>query len=127
MGWTYYPRKEVPNLEAMIKRLAHDVVASHLANEDGATVLWTLVAATKDGETGHHLIVCDLIVNDGSPAYPWGHKTMSEDMGPLYYSVPLEWLERTKTEDWGGFSASWRAKILDPAIRHADTVEGAWG
>lgn len=112
MGWYGTPKASKQDIIDEIlsdlgeRKLEHKVVV-----EDGETVLWAVVAGTTLIGDKYQYIVCYLIQYCGDC---WGYKPMDETMGPNYYSVPKEWLDKypciTPTGH-AGYSGKWRAKV----------------
>jgi hypothetical protein len=53
-------------------------------------------------------IGCDLMHCKGGD---WGHKPMSEEIHPYYYSVPLGYLSMVPIKKYGG-NAEWRERVI---------------
>ena len=68
--------------------------------------VWTLLE-----HEGRRFIALDLIKSDGR-GYGYGHKGMSEDMGPYYYDCPLSLLDRC-TETTSQYANEWRKKVRE--------------
>jgi len=82
-------------------------LAHELKLEFDTTVLWTVEeqVGPDEGQT-KRFIGCYLLaehVEIGQP-WGWGHKDISESMGPCYYSVPLNFLDMVPVanERWRG-------------------------
>lgn len=95
MGWTFGPHDTPQTIEKRYTQgwngmqcLDHAMV-----REDSRQVLWAAMEYTVDTERypkGYRWILCVLIeCHNGW----WGEKSMSEDMGPFYYSCPTRLLD----------------------------------
>ena len=77
-------------------------------------VLWTVFEhrfflGDAEVEQPQRWIGCDLLhCHNGD----WGHKPMTEHMGPYYYSVPLSYLNMVPIETYGG-NAEWRLAVTE--------------
>lgn len=93
------------------------LVDSKRTMEDGEPILWTVEKGEKDG-VPYQFIGCYILreSNDGD----WGYKPMDETMGPCFYSVPLEWLDKYPCIVPGGkgFSEKWRKSVVAHRISH---------
>lgn len=77
--------------------LEHRVVGNHV---------WQLVQMPD----GRKFICLDLIAKERNGG--WGHKGMSEDMGPCYYDCPLSLLNKADPVDVG-YAVEWRKKVRE--------------
>lgn len=79
--------------------LEHRVVGNHV---------WQLVRIDDENRT---FICLDLIAKERGAG--WGHKGMSEDMGPCYYDCPLSLLDKADPPREGSYAAAWREKVRE--------------
>jgi len=79
--------------------------------ENGQHILWTVEEGDdEDARPFFRVIRCYVLVPD---KFGWGYKPLCETVGPCYYSVPQEWLEKypcVLPEPWVGYSKRWRMK-----------------
>lgn len=69
-------------------------------------VLWSVwEAAPSDGRLPYRYIRCDLLSRGSGDG--WGHKPMSEEMHPYYYSCPPGYLDMAPVAN-----AEWRERVL---------------
>lgn len=118
MGWDagYSSRDRI--VEEILDQL--DCLAHRLIREKGLDVLWTV---SEFGTEDHpdRIILCFLIKKFGIQRdeitseredVGWGYKDMSESMGPMYWSCPLEFLDMAKSAD-----EEWRKSVRAYHIR----------
>jgi len=125
MGW-YYTKNA--NKEDIIKQILdpireNDNLVDHrVVYEDDCHVLWTVEKGEKDGHP-YQFIGCYLIqsiINRLHGLIDWGYKPMDETMGPYYYSVPQEWLDKypfiaiPEHESLKKYSEEWRIRVRKP-------------
>lgn len=53
----------------------------------------------------------------------WGYKDVEASSGPLYYTCPVSWFERT-TNELNEYETSWRKACLDAAARRSTLKHG---
>ena len=108
MGWEFSPAwKSIDDLLHYLSasRFKSEVVVlSHpeVTREHDLHIRWQAIL-----HEGHSHIICDLLdTNRGS----WGYKSMSDEMGPFYYSCPESVLAAADLHPASSESAlQWRA------------------
>lgn len=114
MGWdegTYANRKAL--IESLIKPSDGELkqyrcLAHKASNYSNNFILWTIWEITdkKTGESSRY-IGCDLIKGNG---FRFMVKSMSESVGPLYYSCPVEYFSMVP-EPKGKCCEGWRDQV----------------
>jgi len=92
------------------------LVVSKLTYGDDEPVLWTVEKGERDGQP-YQFIGCYVLRQANGD---WGYKPMDETMGPCFYSVPLEWMEKypcIMLPADKGHSLSWRAEVTRDVFR----------
>ena len=104
MGWDYCEdwRTRADVVKVLRGGWRDALTDSTLTYEAGMAVWWGTVAA--EGQT---FVVCALLERAGRM---WGYKLMSEDMGPLYWSCPVRFLDSTTGLD-NATARAWRAEV----------------
>lgn len=79
--------------------------------EDGEWILWTVEYGKRNGKP-YQFIGCYILREANGD---WGYKPMDETMGPCFYSVPLDWLDKypciVPEEDMRGYRDEWRKQV----------------
>lgn len=89
------------------------LVDAQVKSGDGEPVLWTVEKGERDGHS-YQFIGCYVLRQAGGD---WGYKPMDETMGPCFYSVPLEWLDKypcvlpPANKGMMQYSKAWRANV----------------
>lgn len=113
MGWTFRSRpcsKQDYIREVLADYHPHRVVAHRLTS---GLHLWSVIELTKPGidpdnmPVGRRFICLDLLDSDRGC---WGHKSISECMGPSASDCPLSFLDLAP-EASGEWSAEWRERV----------------
>lgn len=100
-------------VDQILKGLHNHLVDYCMKSEGGEEILWTVTKGEHDGET-YQLISCYLLRE--APC-GWGYKPLDETMGPCYYSVPREWLDKYEChllkehKHFLKHSEAWRNKV----------------
>lgn len=113
MGW--YFTTDATKRDIILER------TKNWANSDGTTgmclthsiranVLWTVWEIKKPDGTAERYIGCDLL--GSSKGCGWGYKSMSESMGPYYFSCPLAYLAMVP-EPPGECAKGWREQVRE--------------
>jgi hypothetical protein len=102
MGWLFGFEQTREELVAR-RTSADDAGYRCLRHRTIGNVLWTVWEHTVDGEPPRRFIGCDLLARSGKT---WGYKSMSESMGPYYFTCPLSYLDLVPVAN-----ESWREAV----------------
>lgn len=103
MGWTYiqgYDKADIVRELTQPDSIKVSCVGNHL---------WQVREHLNDDGTTERYIVLSLLSNDDGG---WGHKDMTEDMGPNYYDCPLSLLKMVPCPD-SPYAREWRRKVRE--------------
>ena len=109
MGW--YGSPKGTTRRAMIQEVLDEYRPkdNYLAGDE----LWMICTTTIDGQPQDIIVLCLISQNSGD----WGYRPIDEGMGPSYYKVPLEWLDRCPWGETNKYAKAWRAKVREIAKR----------
>ncbi|MGK2927659.1 MAG: hypothetical protein ACSLE2_18755 [Lysobacterales bacterium] len=117
MGW-YFSNASKSDL---IKELTSESIGAEwtrttIAHAVRGSVLWTVNQVSRlNGQESRLFIGCDLLQKSGGY---WGHKPLSEEDGPYYYSCPLKYLDMVPVQN-----ADWRVKVREYHARRTRQFE----
>ncbi len=101
-----------------------DVIQKLIKNEENENGKWTTITHCvrgnilwivreilnkKENKTDRY-IQCSILGSEKN--YGWGSKDMSEEMGPIYHSCPLKYLDMVP-EPKSEYAKSWRDKVRE--------------
>ena len=124
MGWVYFHKRDgVSALEALKSEFGMDkpdadkeVVRSIVR----LNAVYLAVRAKKDGVVRAYVVAINRAPSDH---HNFGYKDMSEDMHPLYYDVPNDFLDLLSPVEPDSSASRWRAAVRARNVRKSRAKE----
>ncbi len=122
MGWLFSETTRAELIESITKLQDHDGGRWETIKQcTRGNILWTVTRWTDKPRTNQpvDIIGCHCLqksvekFDDGSKRIYWGYKSISECMGPYYYTCPLSYLDAAPVDnqDWRDLVKTYHKRI----------------